>query len=128
MEGLVNTHWMEPLPILGGDVMFNERIDSYVPPMTEGGAPLVFHEVFSFRASVDALTNTSAPHVPTTVDKVNVISWRPWMDMAEIDGVTMSRGAGRVISDYNALPPDLAENNRIHFPDVVDELADYLEV
>lgn len=128
MEGVVNTHWLEPLPSHGGDVTFNERIDSYVPPMTDGGAPLKFHEVFSFRADSKALADKTLPHVPATVDKVNIISWRPWMDMAEIEGVTMSRGAGRVISDYDALPSDLAQNNQIHFPDIVKELDDYLEL
>ena len=128
MEGVVNTHWLEPLPSFGGDMMFNERIDSYVPPMTDGGAPLKFHEVFAFRADANALVNSSISHVPTTVDKVNIISWRPWMDMAEIHGVTMSRGAGRVIADYEELPSDLARNNQIYFPDIVKELDDYLEL
>ena len=127
MEGIVNSQWLEPLPPAGGDVMFNERIDSYVPPMTENGAPLKFHEVFAFRAPLDAVTNTTLPHVESTVDKVNVISWRPWMDMDEVDGVSMARGAGRVITDYSALPPSLAEKNRTFFPDVIDELEDYLE-
>ncbi len=128
MEGIVNTHWLEPLPSAGGDVMFNERIDSYVPPMTEGGAPLKFHEVFAFRADAGLLMDTTSSHVPATVDKVNIISWRPWMDMAEVDGVTMSRGAGRVIANYDELPSDLAQNNQIHFPDIVAELDDYLEL
>lgn len=128
MEGVVNTHWLEPLPNIGGDMMFNERIDSYVPPMIDDGAPLKFHEVFAFRADANALTDHLMSHVPTTVDKVNVISWRPWMDMAEVEGVTMSRGAGRVIADYEDLPVDLAQNNQIHFPDIVKELDDYLEL
>lgn len=126
MEGIENAHWLEPKPVAGGDVLFDERIDSYVPPMTEGGKPITFHEVFSFRASVDALENTSAPHVDATVDKVNVISWRPWMDMDDVEGVSLSRGGGRVITDYDDLPADLAEKNATYFPDVIDELDDYL--
>ncbi len=128
MEGIVNTHWLEPLPSAGGDVLFNERIDSYVPAMTDDGKPIKFHEVFAFRAPLDELTETSSPHVPATVDKVNIISWRPWMDMDEIDGVSMSRGGGRVITDYDDLPADLAQKNEIFFPDVVDEMEDYLSL
>ncbi len=126
MEGIINTHWLEPLPPEGGDVLFNERIDSYVPPMTEKGAPLKFHEVFAFRAPLDAVNNTELHHVDSTVDKVNVISWRPWMDMDEVDGVSMSRGAGRVITNYDALPSGLTAKDRTFFPDVIDELEDYL--
>ncbi len=125
MEGLVNNHWLEPQPIEGGEMIFEERIDSYVPPMIEGGAPLKFHEVFTFRTPLENLAG-SAPHVPTTVYKLNVISWRPWMDMDDVDGVTMSRGTGRVIADYADLPADLAEKNKKHFPDVIEEIDDYV--
>lgn len=128
MEGIENTHWLEPLPLSTEDVMFNERIDSYVPPMVEGGAPLKFHEVFSFRAPRQALEDDSLTSVPATIDKVNVISWRPWMDMDEIDGVSMSRGAGRAITDYGALPEHLVKKNEEFFPDVVAEIEDYLEL
>jgi hypothetical protein len=127
MEGIVNKHWLEPLPIEGDDICFNERIDSYVPPMTKDGAPIKFHEVFAFRASSRLLTDRSLAHVPATVDKVNVISWRPWMDMAEVDGVTMSRGAGRVIVNYNELPADLIQKNKEFFPDVIENMEDYLK-
>jgi hypothetical protein len=128
MEGIVNTHWLEPLPIMDGDVAFNERIDSYVPPMTKDGAPLKFHEVFAFRASAELLADRSLSHVPATVDKVNVISWRPWMDMAEVDGVSMSRGAGRKIVTYDALPANLIRKNKQFFPDVVDDMEDLLKI
>ena len=128
MEGIKNKHWLEPLPIVGGDVAFNERIDSYVPPMTNGGAPLKFYEVFAFRASLDMLANRSLSHVPATVDKVNVISWRPWMEMSEVNGVSMSRGAGRVIINYGELPMDLNRNNKEFYPDVVDGIEDYLKI
>lgn len=128
MEGIVNTHWLEPRPSLGGDAIFNERIDSYVPPMTEGGAPLKFHEVFSFRAPLAALADKSLAHVPATVDKVNVISWRPWMEMGNIDGVTMSRGAGRVVSDYDEVPQYIRQRNETFFPDVIADIDDYLEI
>ncbi len=126
MEGIVNTHWLEPLPAAGGDVLFNERIDSYVPPMTKNGMPIKFYEVFAFRAPLAALSGQSSSHVDATVDKVNVISWRPWMDMGEIDGVSMSSGGGRVIANYDDLPTDLAQKNETFFPDVVDEMEDYL--
>lgn len=128
MEGIENSHWLEPLPLTQEDIMFNERIDSYVPPMVEGGAPLKFHEVFAFRSSRQALVDTDLPHVPSTVDKVNVISWRPWMDMDEVDGVSMSRGAGRTITDYEDLPDSLAMKNQKFFPDVIADIDDYLEL
>lgn len=128
IDGIENAHWFEPLPPTGDDVLFSERIDSYVPPMTADGSPMRFHEVFSFRASAKDLAVTDAPYVPTTIDKVNVISWRTWMDMAEIEGVTMSRGAGRAIVDYDELPDDLIKKNERHFPDVIADIDAYLEM
>lgn len=128
MEGIVNNHWLEPLSPVHDDLMFNERIDSYVPPMVEGGAPLKFHEVFAFRSSIQELIESDLPYVSSTVDKFNIISWRPWMDMDEIDGVSVSRGAGRTITDYNALPEDLISKNARYFADVVEDIDSYLEL
>ena len=46
--------------------------------------------------------------------------------MDDVDGVTMSRGTGRVIADYADLPAYLAEKNKKHFPDVIAEIDDYV--
>jgi len=128
MEGIKNSHWLEPQSGTREEVAFDERIDSYVPPMTADGAPMIFHEVFSFRASRAALQDQSVANVPASLSKVNVISWRNWMDMAKIDGVSMSHGAGRIITDYNDLPADLAAKNAEHFPDVIAEIEDYVSL
>jgi hypothetical protein len=127
IEGLINNHWLEPQPSEAGEMIFDERIDSYVPAMTAGGAPLKFHEVFTFRTPLENLRG-SAPHVPTTVYKLNVISWRPWMDMNDVDGVTLSRAAGHVIADYEDLPGDLASMNEEYFPAVIAGIDDYVSL
>ncbi|MDX2222751.1 MAG: DUF1838 family protein [Rhodospirillaceae bacterium] len=126
LPGIENTHWFEQTAASGDDVGYDERIESFVPPMTDGGAPMVFHEVFSFQASRADLRDRTRPYVPATVHKVNVISWRNWMDMTGAEGVTMSHGAGRMARRYDDVPADLSEKNRAHFPDVIDNLDDYL--
>ena len=126
IEGIRNDHWMETAPSDGTEIIFQERINSYVPPMTDGGAPIEFYEIFKFRAPTNAVLGSDAPHVSSLVDKLNVISWRPWMDMDEIDGVSMSQGSGRVITDYDDLPSDLSAKNEEHFPGVIAELEDYV--
>jgi hypothetical protein len=128
MDGIRNSHWLEPVSAGPDEVAFDERIESYVPPMTEGGASMTFHEVFSFRAPRAAVMDSQAAHVPSSVYKINVISWRNWMDMAGHDGVTLSHGAGHVITDYAKLPADLAAKNAEHFPDVIEDIEGYLEV
>lgn len=128
VDGIENRHWFEPLEIAGDDVSFSERIESFVPPMTEDGAPMRFHEVFSFQAARQAVLDRALPYVPATVHKVNVISWRNWMEMSGAPGVTMSHGSGRVVRALDQIPFDLAAKNRRFFPDVVENIDDYLEV
>ena len=48
--------------------------------------------------------------------------------MSEVNGVSMSRGAGRVIVNYDELPIDLNRNNKEFYPDVVDAIEDYLKI
>lgn len=125
IEDMVNNHWLEPHPVEAGEMMFEERIESYIPPMIDGGQPFKFSEFWTFRTPLENLKSTSH-HIPTTVYKLNVISWRPWMDMDDVEGVTMSRGTGRVIADYQELPADLTEENQRHFPSVIEKIDDYV--
>ena len=126
LPGVENKHWLEPFEFAGDDVSFNERIDSYVPAMSEAGAPLVFHEVFSFHASRKALSDRASSYVPATVHKVNVISWRNWMDMKGVNGVTMSHASGRIVRSLADIPADLAEKNGRYFASVVENLDENL--
>jgi hypothetical protein len=110
----------------GDDVWVTEHNASLIPSPTPGAPPFGFHETFTFHASARDLADASRAHVPTTVQKSNVLSWRPWMNMGEHPGLTMTRGHGRVLDDLGDLPPHFTAFNAAHAREIVDDLDTYL--
>ncbi len=106
----------------GDDVWVTEALDSIIPPPADGVPAFGFHEHFTFHASRAALADRKRVHVPSLVQKSNVLSWRPWMAMGDRPGTTTTRAHGRVLDDAARLPPAFVALNREHGRAVLDGL------
>jgi hypothetical protein len=106
----------------GDDLWITESLDSVIPPPAAGLPPFGFHEYFGFHASRSALAERSRAHVPCTVQKTNVLGWRPWMLMGDRPGTTLTRASGRVLDDPAQLPPAIQALNRAHGRAVLEGL------
>lgn len=106
----------------GDDVWVTEALDSVIPAPAEGAPDFGFHEHFTFHASRAALDQRSRAHVPSIVQKSNVLSYRPWMLMGTRPGTTTTRAHGRVLDDPARLPPAFLALNRAHGRDVLGNL------
>jgi hypothetical protein len=119
--GRLDHHYEIDLPG-GDDLWVTESLDSVIPSPAPGLPPFGFHEYFAFHASRAALAARDRPHLPCTVQKTNVLGWRPWMLMGDRPGTTLTRAAGRVLDDPGALPPAFLALNRDHGRGVLDGL------
>ena len=107
------------------DLWVTESLDSVMPAPAPGIPPFGFHENFTYRTSRTALHE----HRPldTLVQKHNVLSWRPWMMMQGIAGITTTRAYGRVIDDPARLPEGFQRLNAQHGQGVTDDLQGLLK-
>lgn len=107
------------------DLWVTESLDSVMPAPAPGIPPFGFHENFTYRTSRTALHE----HRPldTLVQKHNVLSWRPWMMMQGIAGITTTRAYGRVIDDPARLPEAFQRLNAQHGQGVTDDLQGLLK-
>jgi hypothetical protein len=119
-------HRIDVERIDGDDVWITDRQSVVVPPMIAGAPTFGFFEAFTFRASRRDLADRALPHVPAEVQKVNMLGWRPWMQMGDRPGTTVTRGFGWVIDDLSKLPSDMQALNRVHNREVIADLEDYL--
>lgn len=120
------THRIEIERDDGEEIWLTERLDSTSSAPTAGAQPFSFHETFTFQAKRPDLDDQSRVHVPAAVQKFNVLSWRPWMEMGNRPGRTITRAHGRVVADMAGLPADFAAINRVRHRDIVDDLDAYL--
>lgn len=110
----------------GGDLWVTESLDSVMPAPAPGVPGFGFHENFIYHTSVASLDDSSQPCVGAQVQKINVLSWRPWMLMGDVRGVTMTRAHGRVIDDLARLPDAFKRLNAAHSDGLLDELESVL--
>jgi len=104
------------------DLWITEMLDAVMPSPAPGVPGFGFHENFVYQASAADLADRSQTHVAASVQKVNVLGWRPWMLMGNIKGTTMTRAYGRVIDDIRALPETFRRLNAVHGQGLVDQL------
>lgn len=119
-------HRLEIERMDGDDIWITDRQSIVAPPMVAGAPPFGFFEAFTYRASRRDLADVTRAHVQTEVQKVNMLGARPWMQMGNRPGVTVTRGFGRVIDDPALLPADLQALNQAHNREVIGDLDDYL--
>jgi len=106
------------------DVWVTESLDSVMPAPAPGIPSFGFHENFTYRASRVALRERRP--LDTLVQKNNVLSWRPWMMMQGIAGITTTRAHGRVIDDPTRLPEAFQRLNARHGQGITDDLQGLL--
>jgi hypothetical protein len=114
--------------VSGDDLWVTERLDSFMAPPAPGVPPFGFHEAFTFHASAAALADRSRAHVESTVQKFNVLGWRPWMAMGDRPGTTVTRGFGRVVADRAGLPVVFQQLNQLHGKAILWDLDAILEL
>jgi hypothetical protein len=81
-----------------------------------------------------AVLDRKVMSAPTNITLTNLVSWSPWLGMAQRPGRTFGRGVGRKISGPSALAPAILDGIRAHTPQVLDianwgppfnDIADY---
>ena len=112
----------------GDDLWVTESLDSIMPSPAPGVPGFGFHENFVYHTSADSLLDRSRPCVGARVQKINVLSWRPWMLMGDVRGLTMTRAHGRVIDDLAQLPDAFKRLNAAHSEGLLDDLESVLRI
>ena len=106
--------------VVGDDVRIVEESAVQAPPPMK----FAFNEVLTYRASLAALSDPAALHVPTEVQFTPVIGWRPWQGMDGFEGPpshVMGVCAGKVVTRFDELPARYqAWTARFH-PDVAGD-------
>lgn len=108
------------------DLWITEMLDAVMPSPAPGVPGFGFHENFIYHANTRDLAERSQAHIEASVQKVNVLGWRPWMLMGDKKGLTMTRAHGRVIDTMQALPEAFRRLNAAHGQGLVDQLDEVL--
>jgi hypothetical protein len=84
---------------------------------------IYYREWMVWRALAADLARAGAVSVPADYAYTALTSWRPWMQMGDIEGHTVDSGTGAKAPDWSDCPPDFLEMTRRRHPDVLDDPA-----
>jgi hypothetical protein len=84
---------------------------------------IYYREWMVWRALAADLARAGAETVPADYAYTALTSWRPWMQMGDIQGHTIDSGTGAKVPDWSDCPPEFLEMTRRRHPDVLDDPA-----
>ncbi len=114
-------------------VSFNEKVwirnDSFtrLVPKDATQASMFYKEAITYQARRADLQRQDSPQVDTDISFAIATAWRPWMQMAGIDGHTVTDGFGGKVLDIEGMPDDFIRFTEKHHPDVLDDPGALLE-
>lgn len=107
----------------GDDFYLRHDISTRVYPK-EGAPPSFFYREWTItRGSWTALNDPGTVMVASDLAYSATTAWRPWMQMGELPGHTVQNGRGSRSDSFAALPAQLQELTRRHYPDLAGNPA-----
>jgi hypothetical protein len=88
---------------------------------------MFYKESTIWSAPVLEVLDTSVRNVDASVGYAAMTSWRPWMNMGDLPGNTMSNGYGGKAASLADLPVDFLQYTRQRQPDVLEDPAAILD-
>ncbi len=87
------------------------------------GAPKPFHygEIVTLHALLSDFADPATPRIQCQTAYTSVVSWRPWLKMADRPGHLLGNGSGRYGATLDQMPPNWLEAVSKRRPDVLKD-------
>ncbi len=98
------------------------RTEEYgrVSPASAEQSPVFYRESATWQGRLGELIDPDVHSAWTALSYAAATSWRPWMDMGDVEGHTMSNGVGGKVDDIDDMPADWLELTAEHHPDILE--------
>lgn len=110
----------ERVAAVTGGLAFRETIDVKIGAQG-ASAPRFYHESVLFRADAPS-GRAHGERMEADVSFTSLVSWRPWLQMAGIDGHLVGVGGGRKGLAMDQLPPQWVAATRATKPELTDPM------
>jgi len=88
---------------------------------------MFYKEAITYQASRGELAKPGATQVDASLSFAIATAWRPWMQMGDVDGHTVTDGVGGKALRMDDMPDDLLRFTAEHHPDVLEDPASLLD-
>ena len=121
---ITSIHPLGPAVIQGDDVWVRvDDITRMEPVTAEAGPTFRVNDWSTYHGSVSDVANTEILNAPATWHFNDILSFPPWLGMADRPGDYVSRGFGRKVSGFSAMPDQLHDLIKERHPDIYRDPA-----
>lgn len=113
--------------LAGNDVWLSTEATSQLEPYSADDQPWYYKELISHHARLDDLRNPRLTSVDAVASYSLVMDWRPWMQMAGVEGQTIDHAIGGRVWRLEDLPPEIIHHMRKYQPDVAENPEKWLQ-
>ena len=118
----IRIHPLGPAMIEGDDVWVrDDDIFRSEPESPEAGLPFRGNDWSTYHGSVADVANPEVPNAPATWHFNDILSYPSWLGMGDLPGDFVSRGFGRKVSSFDAMPVRWQELIRMRHPDIYED-------
>jgi hypothetical protein len=110
-----------PAVIDGNTVWIQTEEYGRVFPSNPKDARVFYKESAIWQGELDELLDPNVTAASAKLSYSAASSWRPWMEMGDIQGHTMSHGVGTTCNNLDEMHPEWLRLTRIHHPDILDD-------
>jgi hypothetical protein len=110
-----------PAVIDGETVWIRTEEYGRVRPASAAQSPVFYRESATWQGRLTELQDPQVHSAWTALSYSAATSWRPWMQMGDVKGHTMSNGIGGKVDDINEMPADWLQLTEKHHPDILDD-------
>ena len=118
---------VRPSEAFGGNVWIRSDSFTRVAPYDPDEKSMFYKESITYQAREADLAEPDAPQVDATISFAIATAWRPWMEMAGVDGHTVADGFGGKVFDIEAMPNDFVGFTAAHHPEILEDPAALLK-
>ncbi len=116
---VIDSHPLGPALIEGDDVWVRmDDITFFEPQTPDAGPPFRVNDWSTYHGSVRDVANTEILNAPATWYFNDILSFPPWLGMGDRPGDFVSRGYGRKVSSFRAMPEQLHDLIKARHPDI----------
>lgn len=119
-----SSHPLGPAVIEGDDVWVRfDEINRFEPVTPEAGRSFRVNDWSTYHGSLAAVADPEVANAPATWHFNDILSFPPWLGMGDRPGDFVSRGFGRKVASFDAMPSRLRDFIRERHPDIYRDPA-----
>lgn len=119
--------WLGPVTVKGDDLWITQASSAVRVPADPALRNVVYNESLVYSSPYADVLNQGLPSVPSKLGFTGLSSWRPWMEMGDHPGHTVSSGFGSKAFHVDDLPDDYRAMAERYYPEAFGNPAAILD-